>query len=178
MKLNITQVLLVISLFFCGCGSSGDEEQIKQYQVESGFVEYKLEGLIAGTKTVYFDRWGLREARYENIELKQEKVPLSQKKNNLIILDDQWWIDIDLDSKTGTKMRNPNLGPNGKLKVAVFTDEELEKMGGVKLEPEEVAGKLCEVWEWPNAHGSKSWIWKGLQLKHEVRSKDGKIQMK
>ncbi len=76
----------------------------KRYQVESGIVEYEMSGMQKGTETVYFDRWGWREAKYTNTEL--SIAGLSRKETKLSIMDGDWIYNIDLESRTGTKIKN------------------------------------------------------------------------
>jgi hypothetical protein len=90
----------------------------------------------------------------------------------LNILEGELGYNINLATRTGTKTTNPlfrkvldrtpdkNLGDLG-LRM-------LEEMGGVKTGTEEVAGKLCDLWEIKNLQ-SKSWLWKVVTLKVQVK---------
>lgn len=142
----------------------------KRYGVESGIVELAVSGAQKGTETIYFDRWGQREATYTNAEI--SFAGISQKQNTLNLLEGETIYNINLDTRTGTKTVNPML----KKILADSPDRDLgevgmrmlKDMGGVKIGTEEVAGKLCEVWEVKNLQ-SKSWVWKAVTLKVQVK---------
>jgi hypothetical protein len=187
MRQPIPYLLLTLFLFvFSACRGSGDASTgaganasaqpaakaagYKRYGIESGVVEYAVSGAQKGTETLYFDRWGQREATYTDTEL--SFAGISRKQNTLNILEGEVGYNIDLATRAGTRTTNPlfrkildrspdkNLGDLG-LRM-------LEEMGGVKIGTEEVAGKLCDVWEIKNLQ-SKSWLWKVVTLKVQVK---------
>jgi len=143
----------------------------RRYQIESAVVEYKLSGTQTGKETLYFDRWGMREAKHAQTELKV--AGRSFKTNRLALLDGEWTYSVDLDKKTGTKMPTPLL-PELKKRLerenkslAELGKEMLIQMGGKKVGEENLLGKPCEIWELKSLR-AKSWIWQGVTLKTTV----------
>lgn len=67
-------------------------------------VEYEMSGMQKGTETVYFDRWGWREAKYTNSDL--SIAGISRKESRLSLMDGEWLYTIDLERRTGTKIKN------------------------------------------------------------------------
>jgi len=147
-------------------------QELRRYKIRSGIVEYKMSGMQTGTETIYFDRWGMREAKYTQTEIKVAN--MSVKQNQLTLLDGEWTYTVDLDKKTGTKMPTPlwkeltaAAKREGKDATAIG-EEMLTRMGGRKIGTEAMLGKSCDVWEIKSMN-AKSWIWQGVTLKTEVK---------
>lgn len=144
----------------------------KRYEIKSGIIETETSGTMnLGKETTYFEDYGRREAKYTTTSVKIPGMNMEQTTNQLTIMDGDWMYSIDLDKKTGYKMKPPVLGDlaegqktNDLGKVGM---EMLEQMGGKKIGEEEILGKKCEVWEIPSVN-SKIWIWKGITLKTET----------
>lgn len=130
----------------------------KRYSVESCVIKYEgeIEG-AKGSRTVYFDRWGSRKV------VKQTREGMQPAKT-LTILDQNWFTNVDLMGKTGTRMESRYIsrgeGMDGLSKVG--------KMVGVDI----VAGKQCEKWRLSD--DVTMWVWKHITLKTQVR-RNGKI---
>jgi hypothetical protein len=144
----------------------------KRYQIESARVEYEMSGPQTGTETLYFDQWGMREAKYSNTAL--AVMGFTKKTNQLTILDGEWIYAIDLDKKTGTKTKHPLMQEiaekHGTKDLAKVGERVMHQMGE-RVGTEEVAGKRCEVWEVKDDRGgtlSTSWVWNGIPLKTQV----------
>lgn len=143
----------------------------KRYLVESGIIEYEITGPQTGTETVYFDKWGWREAKYTNTSL--SIAGITRKENKLSLMDGDWIYHIDLERRTGTKIKNtmlPQFVEAARRKDQSMTElgeKMLADMGGKKIGAEQVAGKSCDVWEIKNL-GSKSWVWQGVTLRTQV----------
>ena len=172
--------LLLALIFTASCtspaedasGTSGEKMKdagYRRYQIESGMVEYAVSGAQQGTESLYFDKWGMREAKYTRTEISIAGV--TQKTNQLTLMDGEWIYNIDLDKKTGTKIKNPIFDI-----IAARSDSKdfgelglqmLKDMGAEKTGSEEVAGKPCDIWE-AKSLGSKSWVWNSIALKTEV----------
>lgn len=183
----IIAVLILLAATSCqkqaddeaGTASSSDSSQPatetsgypKRYLVESGIVEYEMSGMQKGTETIYFDRWGWREAKQTNSEI--SVAGITRKENKFTIMDGEWIYNIDLDRRTGTKTKNPMLeqfiaaAKNKDKSLTELGEEMLRSMGGQKIGTEAVAGKDCDVWETKKL-GSKSWVWKGVTLKSQL----------
>lgn len=141
----------------------------KRYLVESGIVEYEMSGMQKGTETVYFDRWGWREAKYTNSEL--SIAGITRKENKLTIMEGEWISNIDLASRTGSKIKNPMLqqfieAAKGRSLTEVG-EEMMRRMGGEKSGSDTVAGQPCDIWV-VKQMGSKSCVWNGVTLRTEV----------
>ena len=144
-------------------------KKIKRNKVKSGIIENKISGMNKGSETIYFDDWGMLEAKYTQTVISM--MGFKQKSNTLTLLDGEWTYNIDLDKKTGTKMKTPlmeRLAKNAKNKDLTDVGKEMmQQMGGKKTGMEKVLGKLCEVWE-IKSMGSKVWVWNGVALKSET----------
>lgn len=166
-RLNAAFLMLLIT----SCVTNGWSQDFRRYKIRSGVVEYKLSGMQTGTETLYFERWGIREAKYTQTEIKAGN--LTVKQNRLTLLDGEWTYNVDLDTKTGTKIPTPFMkeltaAAKREGKDATEIGEEmLTRMGGRKVGTATVLGKTCDVWEIKNLN-AKSWIWQGVTLKTEV----------
>lgn len=146
------------------------ESIFKRYGVKSVIIEYTLSGVQTGTETVYIDGWGKREARYTQADINMMGQII--KANRLTLLEGEWIYAIDLDKKSGTKIKNPmfemaaaNHPPGGDLTQMGI--DMIKQMGGEKIGSEEIAGKTCEVWE-VKSMATKSWLWNMVPLKTEA----------
>ncbi len=154
-----------------GWSANSFGQEFHRYKIRSGIIEYKMSGMQTGTETIYFDRWGMREAKYTQTEIKAGSI--SVKQNRLGLLDGEWTYAVDLDQKTGTKIATPlmkELTGAAKREGKDATDigeEMLARMGGRKTGTATLLGKTCDVWEIKNLN-AKSWVWQGLTLKTEV----------
>jgi len=159
--------------FFLLAGWSVDSfgQELRRYKIRSGIIEYKMSGMQTGAETIYFDRWGMREAKYTQTEIKVAS--MSVKQNQYSLLDGEWTYTVDLDKKTGTKMPTPlwkELTGAAKREgkdASEIGKEMLARMGGRRIGTETLLGKSCEVWEIKSMN-AKSWIWQGVTLKTEV----------
>lgn len=142
------------------------DSKYKRYHVKSGIVKYKYEGKSTGTKILYFDNWGMIESQLDKMTV--EVYGMTQKTNNLIIIDDKDISLINLTTKIGYKNINQEL-----LTLLEFNNKDLisasEKMmleaGGKKLENVNFLGKNCNVWL---INGIKKYTWKGIPMRIEM----------
>ncbi|MEW6733319.1 MAG: hypothetical protein AB1489_18475 [Acidobacteriota bacterium] len=134
-------------------------QEYKRYLIESGIIEYRLTGSQVGSETVYFDKWGMREAKYTSTEIKVGKQ--IRRSNRLILMNEEYIYTIDLDNKMGTRIKKP-------LTNLAASEAVIKQLGGEKVGSEEVAGRVCDVWEIKKL-ATKSWIWKAIVLKTEVK---------
>ncbi len=159
----LSSFLLIVTHTASGQSLAG----VKRYLIKSGIVEYTLSGTRKGTETIYFDNWGMREAKYTKSEMSM--MGMTQKQNTLTLLDGETTYNIDLDTKTGTKMETPmlkELAANNK-NLTDAGEKMMKSMGGAKIGTEVVLGKTCDVWEIKNMQ-SKTWVWKNVPLKTQV----------
>jgi len=144
----------------------------KRYGVKSGIIEYDLSGVQEGTKTLYFDDWGMRQAEYTRSVI---SVSGYTKAVNLVtIIDGEYQYTINLDQKTGTKTRNPIIKEMETLKYEKgfneFGEQMILKMGAEKVGSENFLGKNCDVYEIKKSN-TKLWVWNWITLKSEVKSR-------
>jgi len=148
----------------------------RRYQMESGIIEYSITGAQSGTGVVYFDRWGMREAKYASVEFFSPGGV--RRSNTLTILDGDWIYNIDLDKKIGTKKKNVVL-----KEVLDEVDNEdpdavgkgmMEKAGAEIVGQEKISKMTCDVWEIKQT-GEKTWLWRWLPLKSQARVMGGVV---
>lgn len=175
-RLSLCVFLFIMSIAFAVTDSVADGP--KRYpEVKSGIIKYNIAGMHKGTEVVYFDDWGNVEAKYIHITFKMMGV--TKETNSLTLITDggKWIYNIDLHKRTGTKMKNPmfdKFAEKADEEMTNFGEEVLKEIGAVKTGTEEVAGKICDVWESSKVN-MKTSIWKGIALKTETGS--GKMKM-
>jgi len=181
-KILIFSIILITAVIFLNCGDSSKDdadnspkgstsEFQKRYGIKSGVIEYIITGSQEGTKTLYFDSWGMRQAEYTRSVL---SVGGFTKSLNLVnIIDGEFQYMINIDQNSGTKTRNPILKSIEQLKnqkgFNEFGEQMLLSMGANKIGAESFLGKDCDVYEMKNT-GTKLWIWEWLTLKSETKS--------
>jgi hypothetical protein len=159
-------LLIVFAVLF---STNADALDLKKYKIKSGIIEYKIEGSTKGTEILYFDDWGLREAKETKTQMRI--FGIKTETNTLNINDKDWSYNIDLKEKTGTKSSNDLM----KDIIGKISEEEAEQYGEImykeldarKVGNETVLGKNCEVWEIRKLN-SKVWIYEQVPLKMEV----------
>lgn len=182
-KLFLFPLIILFALTFASCGDStkdgSDNPEVKstsdfqkRYGIKSGVIEYIITGSQEGTKTLYFDNWGMKQAEYTRSVL---TVGGFTKSLNLVsIIDDEFQYMINIDQNSGTKTRNPILKSIEDLKdqkgFNEFGEQMLLSMGASKIGSESFLGKDCDVYEMKST-GTKLWVWEWLTLKSETQSR-------
>jgi hypothetical protein len=181
-KIFLFSFVFLLSLLLINCGdNSKDESQNlgkdktskfqKRYGVKSGIIEYELSGSQEGTKTLYFDDWGMRQAEYTRSVLTVSG--FSKSINIINIIDGEYQYMINADHNSGTKTRNPIIKAIEELKDQVgyneFGEQVLLKMGAEKVGKENFLGKDCDIYAIGNT-GTKLWVWEWITLKSETKS--------
>lgn len=143
----------------------------KRYGIKSGKIEYEISGSQVGTKSLYFDKWGMRQAEYTRSVI---SVGGFTKLLNLVnIINGDFQYIINMDQKSGTKTKNPILKQIEELKYEKnyneFGEQMLLKLGAEKIGNDKFIGKDCTVYEMKST-GTKLWIWNWLTLKSETNS--------
>jgi len=181
-KILLLSLAIVFTIIITNCGDSSKEDSKnvgkettsnfqKRYGIRSGVIEYVISGSQEGTKTLYFDSWGMRQAEYTRSIL---SVGGFTKSLNIVnIIDGEYQYMINMDQNSGTKTRNPVLKAIEQLKnqkgFNEFGEQMLLSMGANKIGSENFLGKDCDVYEMKNT-GTKLWIWEWLTLKSETKS--------
>ncbi|HQF41363.1 MAG TPA: hypothetical protein PK073_00530 [Ignavibacteriaceae bacterium] len=180
---------ITLSFLVLSCGDSnkdnsdiskkdGSSDLQKRYGIKSAVVEYIITGSQEGTKTLYFDNWGMRQAEYTRSVL---SVGGFSKPINIVnIIDGDYQYMINIDQNSGTKTRNPILRSMDELKgqkgFNEFGEQMLLSMGANKIGKEEFLGKDCDIYDMRNT-GTKLWVWKWITLKSETNSRGLEINV-
>lgn len=146
--------------------SVGNDVSYKRYAVEKGMVTYKVSGISSGTETIYWDQYGMREAKYTQTTSKM--FGTASETNALMLLHGTTQYQIDLNTNSGTKT------VNHVLKGMVEEDENvgevgkrmLESMGGNKTGEVDFLNKPCEVWE-VSSMAATLYVWNYISLRSE-----------
>ncbi|MFZ1280107.1 MAG: hypothetical protein WAR59_04675 [Ignavibacteriaceae bacterium] len=188
-KLLLFSITLITAITFLSCGDSNKDETgnpgkdssselQKRYGVKSGVIEYVLSGSQEGTKTLYFDSWGMRQAEYTRsvFTIKGFTKPI----NVVSIIDGEYQYNINMDQNSGTRTRNPILRTMEQLKdqksFNEFGEQMLLNMGANKIGSEDFLGKSCDVYEMKST-GTKLWVWEWLTLKSITQSRGIEINL-
>ena len=188
-KLFLFSIALITAITFLSCGDSNKDETgnpgkdssielQKRYGVKSGVIEYVLSGSQEGTKTLYFDSWGMRQAEYTRsvFTIKGYTKPI----NVVSIIDGEYQYNINMDQNSGTRTRNPILRTMEQLQdqkgFNEFGEQMLLNMGANKIGSEDFLGKSCDVYEMKST-GTKLWVWEWLTLKSITQSRGIEINL-
>ena len=172
---NIFSVALpVLFLVFSAAGAYAQEAPQPQfYELAFGTVQYNITGAVNGTETLYFDQWGMRQARLRTAETSSLGVNTTMTLNlgeRIVIMDPNKGLGqrkVDKNLKQLLANRKPQ-------DTQTISLELIEMTGGVKGKAQNVLGRPCDVWENKKA-GVKIWAWKGIPLKTEMRTADGPV---
>lgn len=188
-KIFLLTTILFTSLVFLSCGDSSkensnnlaknsDSEFQKVFGIKSGVIEYVISGSQEGTKTLYFDNWGMKQAEYMRsiLTVKGFTKPI----NKLSVIDGEFQYNINMDQNSGTRTRNPVLRTmeqlSGQKGFNEFGEQMLLNMGANKVGSEEFLGKNCDVYEMRST-GTKLWVWEWITLKSETNSRGLEINI-
>jgi hypothetical protein len=142
----------------------------KIFGIKSGIIEYEITGSQTGTKKLYFDDWGRKQAEFTNSTIKVGKY--TKHSNLLKITIGDWQYIMDLENETGIKRENPVIEKIIELKnqtnYGEFGEQLLLISGGFESGGDTVADKYCRVYEFKNKN-TKSWVWNWLTLKSETK---------
>ncbi|MDP2691485.1 MAG: hypothetical protein Q8O95_03740 [bacterium] len=140
----------------------------RRYGVESGMVSYTLSGVQVGTKTIYWDHWGMREATYKDSEIQAGGVTVPSRE--VSIMDGDWLVTYNPDTKTGSRIKNTILDQiaknTGKDDLGEVGLQMLQSMGGIKTGADIVAGKTCDVYDVVNL-ATTTCVWNAVTLKSQ-----------
>jgi len=180
-KIIITSLHFIFLITLISCGDTSNDEsgtekssltlKERKYGLKSAIVEYDVSGSQEGTRRLYFDNWGLRQAEYSNTTI---TIGQFSKTANLVNINDgEWQYIVNLDTKSGTKSESQLEELKTQLEGEQYFNELGEqvilKMGGQKVGEEEYMGKECDIYEFRNI-GMRAWYWKWILLKSEMHS--------
>lgn len=181
-KILLFSLAIIFSIIFTNCNDGGKDESDssnnkstsefqKRYGIKSGVIEYIITGSQEGTKTLYFDSWGMRQAEYTRSVLSVGGFTKSLNIANII--DGEYQYMINMDQNSGTRTRNPILKSieqlRGQKGFNEFGEQMLLSEGFNKIGKDEFLGKDCDIYE-RKSTGTKAWVWEWLILKSETKS--------
>ncbi len=136
-----------------------DEGMDKLFGFESAQIEFLYTGIFEGTETYFIDDWG------NTVVIISKKKEFGNDVDKTIIWKDDKTTIHDHIAKTSWsgKIRPKDTEPPA---AATTKPEYMEKVGYMKMDDEDIAGKTCTVWDNKNIN-AKYWIWKGIDLKIE-----------
>lgn len=164
-------ILSVMAIVFAMLGfAQEDYMNMKQFDVKSGKIEYKIEGKTKGTKTLWFDDYG--RYQYEHTVTTTKMFGMTSKTESLKIRDKEWMYDINLVDKTGTKMDINQANQMLNVVTDATTDDQLVKFGeDIQKDmdikdggTESILGRSCKVTT-SGKINSKTWEYKRIFLK-------------
>lgn len=170
MKKLATFALVLGFVLFANILTAQDEIEFKNYNMISGFVEYKLSGVQSGTQELYFEEYGKYEAKYS----KGEYDYMGQKGtfNQVSIITPEAVYSLNLEKSQGIKSPAPDYSKiieqfeleNGDFEKV--QEQTMKEQGFIKKGTEKVLDKDCVTWELEkNGANVKIWLWKGIELK-------------
>ncbi len=165
MKRNVITILCVLISIL-----AYSQEDLDQFLVKSGYIEYELTGSTKGTKKIWWDNYGDKE-REEIKSVSEVKIFGMVQKEEVhsihISNGDKYW-DINLLDGTGVTGDDSNYDAVDfsedmtDAEKKKFEEDLLNALGGKRLDPENFLGYKCEIIE---VMGAKSWLYKGIALK-------------
>jgi len=151
------------------------QRKAKSFAIKSGHIEYKLTGNTIGTRSLWWDEYGYKSRMEEKsvTTIKMLGIKNEDKRHMLtVMVGGQFWT-ADLIKKTGQKGKIDFYKDVLKFteglteaEIKKLEDDILNSFGGKRLGTGMVLGKECEI---ISIMGAKSWIYKGLMLKSEVK---------
>lgn len=132
-------------------------------------IEYVYEGSTTGKETLYMDNYGLLQCKIT--QTKTKVFGQTSEENKMEVSKDFYIYNWDPKTRVGTKIKNtlaedlmkdPNFDPEE------FGKRTMDALGLEKIGTETVNGKPCEVWK-GLAGSSKIWVWRGLNIKTEMK---------
>ena len=168
MKILNSCVLFFVLVVACINASFAANTPSRYPKSKTGIIKYEIYGATTvGTEVLYYDDWGSREAKYITTTMDLGGVTVTR--NALVLLEEngQWINTVDLNARTGIRMRNPRYKESiGQSRREREKNEENKNIdaGGRKIEIERVIGKPCVVWQ-VQYSGIKTCTWNGIVLK-------------
>lgn len=172
---NLTKCLIIFSFSsFIHCTGTESENSVgatkQRYGLKQACIEYKMAGdMFSGTEKLYFDSYGLREAKYTHQKIKVMGITQENKTATFTNFEEGGIIyTFDFKAKSGTKMENPLNETFQEKDAKALGKAMMVQMGGKKVGTGKVLGKNCDIWEIPNM--GKTWVWNWLNLKTETNT--------
>ncbi|MFD1292833.1 hypothetical protein ACFQ5N_03200 [Lutibacter holmesii] len=158
-------VVFLLSLTSCSQNSKTAKSGFQKYPFKSAVIEYTITGNSTGTKTIYIDDYGFKQAEISEITTKIMGFKTKEKEEVITVGSEIFTVDHETNKVV--KTNNPyaekyaeNVGED-----YIKTGEEvLISLGFEKIGNETILGKNCTIWKGM----STIWAWKGVVLKSET----------
>ncbi len=165
----LTSLFFLIAVFACSKSDAENEagtitaSKMKRYGIKEACIEYTVSGSQAGTEILYFDNYGIREAKHEKKTIKIG--PITQEEDKATYLEDgvTQYI-VNRKDGTGTKTKAKIMEQFEGKDMTKVGEKMMTQMGGKKIRTEEFLGRQTDVWE-VKQMGTTTWVWKGVTLK-------------
>lgn len=159
-------VLALVTLISCKEKSEIQKDIYKKYPFKSAVVTYKVEGNVTGTKMLYIDDYGHKEAEKSEIITSIMGFQTKEKEDVVTVGADVFVINHE--EKTVARQVNPfykDYAENvGKDYMKIGKDA-LVSLGYKQEGTASLLEKTCDVWKGMN---TIIYVWKGLVLKSET----------
>lgn len=171
--MNIKKIIFsitVLCLVSFSLSAQATISEYRNYDVNSGYIKYKLTGAQTGTQETYFFDWGKGEVKFTTgkMEAHGEKRDL----NTTFISTTQSMLSFDRKTKAGVLFPQPDYSTfyeiweeeNGNFEAV---QDRLVKMNGMTfLKEGYILGRKCKIWKQErDGRSMEIWSWKGIQLK-------------
>lgn len=170
-KSHLLILIIIIGVSF----SSKAQFEQKRFLVKSGHVEMKVEGVSKGTRSIWFDDYGMRyrEEYKATTTTKVFGMKTVEEDHTLVIRDGKQFYSINLLEKTGTK-RSTGMSQDMYMSFTKMSDSEkekfgdqiLESFGGERLGVTTFLGRSCEE---VKIMGTTQIVYKGILLKSSAK---------
>ena len=168
-KLKKMKYLLAgMVLLFAYCPHLKAQNEAKRYEVKSAKITYNVNSPEGqGTKTLFFDQYGMRESKRETLQkhgktVKDQLTIINNGKTFIINMLDHTGIAKDI---SGT-MQMMQMGGND---MSATGKNMLKTMGGEMTGHVSFLGKNCEKWEVHTMGKTTMLLWQGIPMKTETR---------
>lgn len=150
----------------------------KRFQVKSGYVEYKLSGMVVGSKLLWWDDFGekYREETNSSETVKVGKRTEVVENHSLSVFDGTYYYHVNMATMQGTKLHK-NAVPDFSLLGSGLNDSEMEQLGEgllkslggrVNKKSKSVLGRTCDVTQ---VMGATVHLYKGVTLRSVTKIK-------
>lgn len=131
-------------------------------------VVYDVSGVHAGQETLYWDDWGLREARYTKTTMSMMGV--TQDTDTWTITLGEKMYAIDQNANTMSTLDTSEMGAFVNMSDAEMkqmADQMMKAMGSKRIGSDYIADQSCEVWA-TDFGNAETCLWMGVTLSEKA----------
>ncbi len=173
LKLGLLAVVGVFVLFGAAVAQTPPVSVPHFYGLEHAVIEYEISGAVKGKETLYFDQWGMRQARHKVAETQRWGTTTTITLNLGVEI-----VKFDPNKNLGQKKEDAVLkqllGSFKPEDVKLLSVAALEISGGKKIKDEAFLDHPCEVWEISEPK-TRAWVCEGMLLKTEEQTPEGVV---